>query len=206
VTDRHEIPTSTGPAWVDLDRPKGRASALLLIGHGAGGGVEAPDVLAARDAALAAGLVVARITQPYRVAGKRAPAAAPRLDEAWSAAALGVRALRGLRTLPLISGGRSSGARVACRTADAIAANGVICLAFPLHAPGKPESSRLGELELPTVPVLVVQGDRDAFGMPPGAAGRRLVVVPGADHSLKKDLAAVSTAVGDYLTVNGFAR
>jgi predicted alpha/beta-hydrolase family hydrolase len=179
---------------------------LLLLGHGAGGGVEAPDILAARDAALAAGAVVARITQPYRVAGKRAPVAAPRLDDAWVAAAAIVKGMRGLRALPLISAGRSSGARVACRTAEIVRASGVICLAFPLHAPGKPESSRLGELDEPTVPVLVVQGDRDAFGMPPAGANRRLVVIPGADHSLKSNVAAVGLAVSEYLDLNGFAR
>jgi predicted alpha/beta-hydrolase family hydrolase len=199
VSERHELETPTGPGWADLDRPRGRAGALLLLGHGAGGGIDAPDLLAARDAALSAGVAVARITQPYRVAGRRAPAPAPRLDEAWLAITAGVRKLRGFSRLPTVHGGRSSGARVVCRTAAASGAAAIVALAFPLHAPGKPQSTRLDELDLPTVPVLVVQGDRDAFGMPPGAAGRRIVVVSGADHSLRKGLPVVTSAVSDFL-------
>jgi predicted alpha/beta-hydrolase family hydrolase len=155
---------------------------------------------------LAAGVAVARITQPYRVLGRGAPAPAGRLDEAWLAATRSARHLRGLRTLPLVVGGRSSGARVACRTADALGAVAVIALAFPLHAPGKPESSRLAELELPAVPVLVIQGDRDAFGMPPPSPSRRMVVLPGADHALKKDPAAVGRAVTDFLALHNLGR
>jgi hypothetical protein len=180
--------------------------ALLLIGHGAGGGVETPDLLAVRDAAVAGGVTVGRVSQPYRVAGRRAPAPAARLDEAWLAIAQARARLRGLRTLPLVVGGRSSGARVACRTATEAGAAAVIALAFPLHAPGKPESSRLSELELPSVPILVVQGDRDAFGMPPPDPSRRIVVITGADHGLKKSVATVATAVLEFLALHGLAR
>jgi predicted alpha/beta-hydrolase family hydrolase len=105
-----------------------------------------------------------------------------------------------MKALPLVVGGRSSGARVACRTATAVSAAGVVALAFPLHPPGRPEKSRLDELMLPTVPVLVVQGEADAFGMPPAAPGRQVVVVPGSDHSLKKNLGPASAAVVEFVT------
>jgi uncharacterized protein len=195
---RLDVQTPTGPAWIDLDRPPGKPVALLAIGHGAGGGVDARDILAVRDAALAARVTVARITQPYRVAGRRSPALAPRLDEAWLAALAALREQRGLRTVPLVAAGRSSGARVACRTATASGAVAVVALAFPVHPPGKPEKSRLDELTLPTVPVLVVQGDRDAFGMPPQDVAE-LVVIEGGDHSLKKDPQAVAAAVVEFI-------
>jgi predicted alpha/beta-hydrolase family hydrolase len=194
---RVEVPTPSGTAWADIDRPPGEPSGVLFAGHGAGGGVEAPDVRAARDGGLAAGFVVARITQPYRVAGRRAPAPAPRLDEAWLAV---TRTLsEQLGELPAVHCGRSSGARVACRTASESRAVAVIALAFPLHPPGRPERSRLDELKLPQVPVLVVQGERDTFGMPPRARGRRIVVIPGDTHSLKKHPRAVSEAVAHFL-------
>jgi uncharacterized protein len=195
---RIDVQTPAGPAWIDLDRPPGRPAALLAIGHGAGGGVDARDILAVRDAALAAQVAVARITQPYRVAGRRSPAPAARLDEAWLAAVTAIRGQRGLRAVPLIAAGRSSGARVACRTATASGAVAVVALAFPVHPPGKPEKSRLDELALPAVPVLVVQGDRDAFGMPPPDIAE-LVVIAGADHSLKKEPMAVAAAVVDFI-------
>ena len=198
MTERLEIATPSGPAWLDVDRPTGRARAVLMIGHGAGGSVDAPDIVAVRDAVLTRKVAVVRVTQPYRVAGRRAPAPPKRLDEAWLAAAAAVRAQQGLGTLPLVSAGRSSGARVACRTAEMIGAGAVVALAFPLHPPGRPEQTRLLELELPSVPVLVVQGERDAFGRPPVGAGREIVVVPG-DHSLKKDTDAVAQAVVTFL-------
>jgi predicted alpha/beta-hydrolase family hydrolase len=140
------------------------------------------------------------VTQPYRVAGRRTPAPAARLDEAWLAAVAALRARRGLARLPLVSGGRSSGARVACRTAAAAGAAGVVALAFPLHPPGRPQVSRLEELELPRVPVLVVQGDRDPFGMPSAAPGRQIVVVAGADHALRRGTRAVGDAVVRFVT------
>ena len=194
---RIEIDTPSGTAWADVERPSREPVAAMFIGHGAGGGVEAPDVLAARNAALAAGYVVARITQPYRVAGRRSPASAARLDEAWLAATAALRNEVG--PLPTVHCGRSSGARVACRTAAETGAAAVIALAFPEHPPGKPERSRLDELALPTVPVLVVQGDRDPFGMPPEAPGRRVVVVEGGDHSLRRGRAVIEAAVTDFL-------
>jgi len=153
-------------------------------------------LIAIRDAALAAGVSLARVTQPYRVAGKRAPAAPPRLDAAWLAV-LGELRER-YRPDRLLSGGRSSGARVACRTAAQAGVDAVIALAFPLHPPGRPDKSRLPELELPAVPVLVVQGDRDAFGMPAAGPGREIAVIAGADHSLKKGTAEIAAAVIDF--------
>ncbi len=176
----------------EVDRPR----AALILGHGAGGGVNAPDLAAAARAAHAAGFTVALIEQPYRVAGRRSPAPARQLDAAWLAVIEGL-ALGGL---PLVVGGRSSGARVACRTAMAAGAAAVLCLAFPLHPPGRgadPAKSRLPELQAVSVPVLIVQGERDPFGMPPRARGRSLVKVP-ADHALRCD-ARVQAAVGRWL-------
>jgi predicted alpha/beta-hydrolase family hydrolase len=140
---------------------------------------------------------VALITQPYRVAGRRAPAPARHLDEAWLAVA---RHLAGsvFAGVPLVFGGRSSGARVACRTAAAGAAAAVLCLAFPVHPPGRPDRSRMHELDGVDVPVLVVQGERDRFGRPEPAAGREVVLLPG-DHSLTADPAAVGHVVAQWL-------
>lgn len=178
---------------------------LLVIGHGAGGGVDAPDLLAVRAAAVAAGVAVVRVEQPYRVAGRRAPAPAAHLDQAWTAVVAAVRAAQPLAGLPLVVAGRSSGARVACRTATDLGATGVLALAFPLHPPGKPERSRLAELDLPDVPVLVVQGDRDPFGMPPEAPDRTVRVVPG-DHSLRRSAPRVAEDVVAWLHAHGLAR
>ncbi len=167
------IDTPRGPARIHLSLPDtdGRAGALILS-HGAGGGVGAPDIQAAQRAALDAGWAVALVEQPYRVAGRRAPPPATHLDEAWTAvvAQLGAAELAGM---PLVTGGRSMGARVACRTAAATGSIGVVCLAFPLAPPRrasatKPSPSRLPELDAVAVPVLVVQGANDRFGMPPG--------------------------------------
>ena len=149
------------------------------------------------EAALDAGCIVVRVTQPYRVAGRRAPAPAPKLDEAWLAITSAVR--DDLGPLPTVHCGRSSGARVACRTAAESGAVAVIALAFPVHPPGKPDRSRLGELELPTVPVLVVQGDRDPFGMPPEGPGRRIVVIAGEGHSLRRGRPLIRVAVAEFL-------
>jgi predicted alpha/beta-hydrolase family hydrolase len=169
----------------------------LVLGHGAGGGVGAPDLQAAARAARDAGFAVALVEQPYRVAGRRSPAPAHQLDAAWTAVVAALRA-RPLKGLTVVAGGRSSGARVACRTAAETGAAGVLCLAFPLHPPGRPEKSRLDELEAVTVPVLVVQGESDPFGMPPAARARTVVTVRG-NHSLTGDLEAVRTAVGEWL-------
>jgi predicted alpha/beta-hydrolase family hydrolase len=175
--------------------------AALVLGHGAGGGVHAKDLVAAAEAARDARLTVVLVEQPYRVAGRRAPAPAHQLDAAWIAVIDHLRADE-LRDLPLVVGGRSSGARVACRTSAAIDAAGVLCLAFPLLPPrragGKPAQSRLPELDAVTVPTLVVQGVRDPFGMPPVAEHREVVQVSG-DHSLRTDLAVTGEAVRDWL-------
>jgi predicted alpha/beta-hydrolase family hydrolase len=163
-----------------------------VLGHGAGGGIAAPDLGAATKTARDLGVSVALVEQPYRVAGRRSPAPAKQLDEAWLAviAALRERALGGL---PILVGGRSSGARVACRTVAEADAKAVVCLAFPVHPPGKPAKSRLAELDAVAVPVLVIQGMRDPFGMPPPAPNRTVLQVPG-DHSLR-----ATTAVADAL-------
>jgi predicted alpha/beta-hydrolase family hydrolase len=185
--------------WVDLDRPRS-PSALLVLTHGAGGGVGTADLSAVRAAALGAGIALALITQPYRVAGRRNPPQPAPQDAAWLALLSGLRRRRGLARLPLITGGRSNGARVACRTADACGAAGVVALAFPVHPPGRPDTSRLDELAAPSVPVLVVQGDRDPFGMPPDGPGRTVVRIPGADHALRTGRAALTAAVVDFVT------
>ena len=189
------VDTPHGPARLTV-HPAPDARGVLLLGHGAGGGFGAPDLRAATAAALAAGVHVAQVEQPYRVAGRRAPAPAAQLDAAWLAVVAAVRAA--LPGLPLLVGGRSSGARVACRTASAADAVAVLCLAFPVHPPGRPEKDRLAELAAPTVPVLVVQGERDPFGRPPPAPGRRIVLLAG-DHSLKADLPGVAAAVAAWL-------
>ena len=164
-----------------------------MLGHGAGGGVTAPDLVLATKVANEERISVALVEQPYRVAGRRSPAPAKQLDAAWLAV---VEALRG--DAPLITGGRSAGARVACRTAAETGAAAVLCLAFPVHPPGRPEKARLPELDAVAVPVLVVQGERDPFGMPPDAPGRVVARVNG-DHGLKADRAAIATAIRDWL-------
>jgi predicted alpha/beta-hydrolase family hydrolase len=196
------IATERGPAEAVLDRPAGDPVSLLVLGHGAGGGIEAPDLLAVRDAAVARGVAVARVLQPYRVAGRRAPAPAAHLDVAWVAAVVALRAELG--EVPLIVGGRSSGARVACRTAVAVGAAGVVALAFPLHAPGRPERSRAEELPR-GVPTLVVNGERDPFGVPESGRSRQVVVIAGADHSLRRS-DEVATAVVRWLSRRRWAR
>ncbi|QOC90486.1 alpha/beta hydrolase family protein [Micromonospora craniellae] len=197
------IETPYGPARVDTARPPGPAHALLVLGHGAGGGVDAPDLLAFCDAAVAVGLVVARVTQPYRVAGRRAPAPAGHLDAAWTAVLTVLRARH--PGVPLLVGGRSSGARVACRTARGVGAAGVVALAFPLHPPGRPERSRAAELTT-EVPTLVVNGDRDPFGVPEPGPGVRVVVRPGQRHDLRGDPAGTADLVIDWLREHGWVR
>src|SRR5262245_31634191 len=196
-----EVESPAGTARVQLCVAES-ALAGLVLGHGAGGGVEAPDLVAARDAALGKRVSVALVEQPYRVAGRRAPAPAHQLDTAWVAVVDRLRE-RELRGLPLLVGGRSLGARVACRTAAITDPVGVVCLAFPLRPPRRkgatPAPSRLPELDAVAVPTLVVQGTRDRFGIPP-ADGRRVVVEVPGDHSLKADPAAVSAALQSWLS------
>ena len=195
-----EMDTEQGRAKAHL-HPAADPVAALVLGHGAGGGVGAKDLVAAADAARSVGVSVALVEQPYRVAGRRGPAPARQLDAAWTAVIDHLRVSE-LGGLPLIVGGRSLGARVACRTAGATCAVAVLCLAFPLRPPrrsGKPEpASRLSELDGVTVPVLVVQGSRDPFGIPPAGARRKVVQVPG-DHGLKADVDAVAAAVTAWL-------
>ena len=191
-----EIATPHGPANAHLhlaDDPPG----ALVLGHGAGGGIKAPDLAAATEVARSLGIAVALVEQPYRVAGRRSPAPARQLDAAW-VAVIEELAAEQLRGLPLVVGGRSAGARVACRTAAETGAIGVLCLAFPVHPPGRPEKSRLEELDAVTVPTLVVQGERDPFGMPPPGPGRTVVQVPG-DHGLKTGLDGLRDGVREWL-------
>jgi predicted alpha/beta-hydrolase family hydrolase len=190
-----ELQTPHGPARAHVEAVDSPLGALVL-GHGAGGGVESPDLVGAASAARSAGLSVALVEQPYRVAGRRSPAPAAQLDTAWTAVVSQLR--HGpLQDLPILTGGRSSGARVACRTAADTGSAGVICLAFPLHPPGRPERTRLAELDGVRVPVLVVQGEKDPFGLPPAGPARTVVRIPGT-HSLRS-AAAVGAAVSDWL-------
>jgi len=192
---RIEIATPHGPARAELHCAEEDA-AVLMLGHGAGGGVDAKDLVAVTRAAQAAGVNVALIEQPYRVAGRRAPAPAKQLDAAWLAVAEEVSSR--FDGLPVVFGGRSSGARVACRTAAAGQADAVLCLAFPEHPPGKPEKSRQSELDAVEVPTLVVQGESDPFGRPTAGPRHEVVVIPGT-HALDKDLDGLSRAVTEWL-------
>jgi len=191
-----ELETPHGPARAHVEVADD-ARAALVLGHGAGGGVAARDLVAAQQVALAEGVAVALVEQPYLVAGRRSPAPAPQLDAAWIAAV--EQLLDGaLRALPLIAGGRSAGARVACRTAAATGAVGVLCLAFPLHPPGRPEKSRQAEPDAVGLPVLVVQGESDPFGMPPACRDREVVAVRG-NHGLSSDVEGLRDAVRVWL-------
>ena len=193
-----EVETPHGAANAHLHTVEG-AKAALVLGHGAAGGVTAPDLVVVTEVALAERISVALVEQPYRVAGRRAPPPAHHLDASWTTIVDRLRAeeLGGLR---LVVGGRSLGARVACRTAAATGAIAVLCLAFPLVPPRRsaPVQSRLPELDAVTVPTLVVQGSRDRFGIPPASRTRTVVEVPG-DHSLRTDPEAVAAAVRDWL-------
>lgn len=190
--------TGAGVARAELDGDGAAARFLLVLTHGSGGTVAAPDLLATRDAGLQLGAMVARVTQPYQVRGARAPGSAVRQDAAWVEI---VAALRELAPgMPLVQGGRSNGARVACRTAAAVRARAVIALAFPLRSPNG--TSRAAELQAAReggAVVLVVNGDRDPFGIPDAADADRVVVVPGETHALKGHRAAIVAAVAGWL-------
>jgi uncharacterized protein len=195
-----EVDTPHGPARVhvhSVEEPR----AALVLGHGAAGGVTSGDLVAATEVALAEGVEVALVEQPYRVAGRRSPPRPPQLDAVWTNVVDELVAGE-LRGLPLLTGGRSLGARVACRTAAEVGAIAVLCLAFPLQprrrATGSPAPSRLPELDAVQVPTLVVQGERDPFGIPPPGPTRTVALVPG-DHSLRTDLDAVAGAVRSWL-------
>ena len=191
-----EVDTPHGTARAFL-HPARKPRAAVVLGHGAGGGVEAPDLVAATEAALEERCTVALVEQPYRVAGRRSPATAKQLEAAWISVVDHLRAGE-LRGLPLVVGGRSLGARVACRTTEATGAVAVLCLAFPLQPRRAGSVSRLPELDAVEVPTLVVQGARDPFGIPPPGALRTVVPVQG-DHSLRTDLQAVVDAVRAWL-------
>jgi predicted alpha/beta-hydrolase family hydrolase len=195
-----EVETPHGPAKAHL-HPADEPRAALILGHGAGGGVTSEDLVTVMGVARSEGVSVALVEQPYRVAGRRSPAPARQLDAAWKAVVDHLCASE-LLGVPLVVGGRAWGARVACRTAEATGAVGVLCLAFPLQPPRRSGAattpSRLAELDELTVPTLVVQGARDPFGIPPASALRKVVEVPG-NHSLKSDLEAVAAAVRAWL-------
>jgi predicted alpha/beta-hydrolase family hydrolase len=196
---------------LDIDTPHGVAVAhvqpasdpvgALVLGHGAGGGVAAPDLVAAAGVALELRMSVALVEQPYRVAGRRSPAPAPQLDAAWIAVLAHLRE-GPFGEVPIVAGGRSSGARVACRTAGTVGAAGVLCLAFPLQPPrrksGTQSASRIGELASVTVPVIVVQGEGDPFGVPPAGPNRELVLLRG-NHGLRSDVPGLKAAVRAWL-------
>jgi len=194
IAVRGEVATPVGPARTTTE---GAATApALVLGHGAGAGpgVHAPDLLAARDAALALGLRVVRVEQPWLVRGRRVAEAPARLDSAWTAV---LQSLDG----PLVVGGRSAGARVACRCAGAGPQTlGVLALAFPLQPPARPgrprAKDRRAELLAPDIPVLVVQGEWDAFGVPEPAAGVQVAVIRGADHAFRVRRVDSRTPVG----------
>jgi uncharacterized protein len=184
------VATPQGPGRLLIDAADDPV-ATLVLGHGAGGGPNATDLELLARRMPEQGTTVVRFEQPWRTAGRRVAAPPAKLDEAWLAAVdwLGEESwVKG----PLFVGGRSAGARVACRTADVVGPAGIICLAFPLHLPGQPEKSRIAELLQPQAPRLVLQGSSDAFGRPAEiqaaikeAGGIRLVELPGADHSFR---------------------
>ena len=191
--------TGEGAARAELDRPGGGEPAFLLVlTHGAGGQPHSPDLLAVAGAALGLGGAVAMVVQPYRVKGRRAPGSPDRQDAAWAEVIAALRAADGAG-LPLIQGGRSNGARVACRTARAVGARAVIALAFPLHPPGRPGLSRADELAAAGTDVLVLNGDRDPFGIPEGSGRTRVVVLAGETHALSRHPGVTGRAAGSWL-------
>lgn len=193
-----EVSTASGPAQVVSEQPvAGKPRFLVALTHGAGGAPETPDILAVRDAARQRGGVTALVMQPYRVKGARAPGSAAKQDAAWTEIIAALRAAT--PGVPLIQGGRSNGARVVCRTAREVSATGVIALAFPLHPPGNPEKSRDADLRAAGTSVLVVNGDRDPFGVPEPDDATRVVVLQGEAHALTKNPAAVGAAVAEWL-------
>ena len=177
MTDSRLVPTPYGDARLHQSRSRSPI-ATLLLGHGAGGGVEARDLAALAKHLPRQGVTVVRVEQPWRVAGRKVAPRPEVLDECLVSATDRLR----VRT-PLVVGGRSAGARSAARTARRLGASGYVGLSFPLHPPGRPDRSRLAELQSVTVPSLVVQGERDPFGTPEEfPPDRELTVVPGADH------------------------
>jgi predicted alpha/beta-hydrolase family hydrolase len=190
-----KISTAAGPASAELDAATDPPF-LLVLTHGAGAGTSSADLLAARQAGLDQGAAVARVVQPYRLRGARAPGSAGRQDAAWLEIIAKLR--RRFPGVPLVQGGRSNGARVACRTAQEAGALAVLALAFPLHPPGRPERSRAGELAAAGTEVLVVNGSADPFGVPEPAGAVRVAVLPGAAHALAGQGGAIRRVVGSW--------
>ena len=199
------VETGEGPARLIYNRAR-RTSATLVLGHGAGGGPDAWDLEVLATALPSYDISVIRVEQPWRLAGKRVAPNPDTLDRAWTGA------LNALRTrTPLIVGGRSAGARVACRTARRLGALGCVALAFPLHPPGRPEKSRVDELLGAGVPTLVVQGERDPFGRPEELPEHLdVAIVPGADHEFRiaksaplsneEGLTIIAESVAEWIT------
>ncbi|HLK42371.1 MAG TPA: alpha/beta family hydrolase [Thermoleophilia bacterium] len=203
------VPTPAGEARITRLPAGGRRRATLVLGHGAGGGIDAPDLRALAAALPPGGVEVALVEQPWRVAGKRIAPQPKVLDSGWVPVVEQVRrdaegAQRGgPGRVPIIVGGRSAGARVACRTGQAAGAVGVLALAFPLHPPGKPEKSRADELLGSGLPTLIVQGATDPFGtaaeFPELPKTHRLVALPAGNHefAVRKDQSPVLAALVD---------
>ncbi|MEU8617091.1 alpha/beta family hydrolase [Streptomyces sp. NPDC048623] len=179
MTKSEIVPTDAGDARITWHAAK-KPWTVLAVSHGAGGGIEARDLVALAAALPAEGVTVALVEQPWRVAGKKLAPAPKTLDTGWR----GLWPALAAPGLPVIAGGRSAGARVACRTARELGASAVLALSFPLHPPGRPERSRADELLGAGVPTLVVQGGNDPFGKPAEfpAGDHTLAEVPYADH------------------------
>ncbi|PRZ42780.1 hypothetical protein CLV47_104127 [Antricoccus suffuscus] len=200
-----DIDTPTGPARAHVTRPP-RAVGTLVLGHGAGGGIGASDLAAIADAVPLAGWAVVLVEMPWRVAGKKVATPPKTLDAGWLPIVASLMSGRGKLPRPLVVGGRSAGARVACRTAQEVGADGVLCLSFPLHPPGKPEKSRASELRLPLeagLPLHVVQGARDPFGTPDDVRAElpdpSYVTAAAGTHSFGKHPTDVTAAVLAWL-------
>jgi len=199
-----DTPQGPGRLFVDLAE---QPSSILVLGHGAGGGVGAVDLELLTRNLPAIGTSVVKFEQPWRTAGRKAGAPPPKLDEAWCAA-LDWLVGQEWAQHQLLVGGRSAGARVACRTASRTKPAAIVCLAFPLHLPGRPDKSRVAELLAPEVPRLVLQGTKDSFGTPEQiriaigtAEGIKLVELPGADHGYRIGKASDFTPADLRVTV-----
>jgi predicted alpha/beta-hydrolase family hydrolase len=199
-----DTPQGPGKLFIELAAPP---TSILVLGHGASGGVASADLEMLADNLPALGTSVVRFEQPWRTAGRSVGAPPPRLDEAWVAALEWVTGQEWARH-PLVVGGRSAGARVACRTAALTNPVAIVCLAFPLHPPGRPEKSRVEELLAPTVPRLVLQGSKDSFGTPDEirtaigeTSGITVVKLPGVDHGYHIPKAATLTSADLRMTL-----